>query len=120
MADGPAAAHMEQVDRLAGNEAWGKTLAKAIEAEELCRTVVDALRPMANLQPPVGIDESVIAMVESKRDAMNEILRSEGCSEFDVECALTIWVYTLQEPAVYRAMNAALRAAANRDEGHDG
>eukprot|EP01045_Picozoa_sp_COSAG04_P020058 COSAG04_NODE_2013_length_4999_cov_66.515510_1_plen_1522_part_00 len=107
-----------EADRLAGNEAWGKTLAKAIADEPLCETVVDALRPMANLRTPVDVDLAAVK-VESKREEMKTLLLREGCSEFDVEFAMAIWVYTMQEPAVYQAMNAALREAANRDEGHD-
>eukprot|EP01045_Picozoa_sp_COSAG04_P034865 COSAG04_NODE_7812_length_1063_cov_1.335062_1_plen_253_part_10 len=115
----PAAAPPAAADRLAGNEAWGKALARAIADEPLLGAVADALRPMANLRPPVDI-ELALGKVARQRAQMEAILQRERCAdEFGVDFALAIWVYTLEEPAIFQAMNAALREAANRAEGLD-
>eukprot|EP01043_Picozoa_sp_COSAG02_P049529 COSAG02_NODE_4982_length_4751_cov_8.305245_2_plen_1387_part_01 len=94
--------------------AWSAAITTAVQNEPCPETVLDALRSMAavptviNLHIDIGV---VQGLIESKRSGMRDKLRQLGCPpEFAVEDALTIWIYTLEQPAVYRAVNRALRA----------
>eukprot|EP01047_Picozoa_sp_COSAG01_P028198 COSAG01_NODE_1887_length_8982_cov_15.771474_4_plen_441_part_00 len=88
---------------------WARHLGRLLDVESLAPSALEAVRPMAAL----GLIDDlgrVERMLRDRRAPMRAILRAQGCAEFNVEFALAIWLYTLENPAVYRALNGAMHA----------
>ena len=90
---------------------WARHLGQLLDAEALAPSALEAVRPMGTL----GLVDlaHITHILRDRRGAMQAILRAQGCPEFNIEFALAIWLYTLENqagPALFRALNGAMHA----------
>ena len=87
---------------------WARHLGQLLDAEALAPSALEAVRPMGAL----GLVDSgrITRMLRDRRGRMQAILRAQGCPEFNIEFALAIWLYTLENPALYKELNGAMQA----------
>ena len=91
-----------------GGDAWAERLGAILDAEPLAPSVFETIRPMATLGLVDG--NHVMQLLHDKRGEMCTVLKAKLCPEYDVECALAIWLYTIENPALYRIVNGGLRS----------
>ena len=89
-------------------DGWAVILLARTEAEPLRATVMETMEPLAAL----GLDvELVRHYVDGKRAEMRVALQANGIVEYGEERALSIHVYTVEDPfALYKIINAAMHS----------
>ena len=99
--------------------AWAAVLRRMMKAEPVAACLVDAVRSLDGLPTGDGgtLDaELLIEIVEGQKDNMLDILRHEGWEGIvRVDFALAIWLYTLDMPSVYKAINSAMFSMLRRN-----
>ena len=95
-----------------GLDPWLETLRAALDAEPVPATLEEALAPLAAL----GVDvAAVLRAVARQRDAPRGHWHPEDWRrthpEFPEKLAFAIFVYTLQDPNVYKPLGEAMHAA---------
>ena len=90
---------------------------KALRQEPLAASVLDSLRPLAEAH---GLDmEELAFVIETRVPTMRATLEREGIASFSMDCAIAIYLYTIDEPKLYKFINTACHAA-DRDVGQGG
>jgi hypothetical protein len=92
---------------LGDDDGYANFLSRAIQVTALAPALDDTLDALV----AVGLDVSQLrALVAGKRGGMRAMLRAEGVADYREDFALAIFLYTLENPALYKAINGALRA----------
>ena len=89
------------------DHAWARRLRRAIAGEPLAGSLIAACAPLAS----VGIDIELIDEILSRQERdwrRQRKLERLGLPDSFMNFALAIYVYTLEDPAVYTAVNRAM------------
>ena len=89
------------------DHAWARRVRRAIAGEPLAGSLIAACAPLAS----VGIDIELIDEILSRQERdwrRQRKLERLGLPDSFMNFALAIYVYTLEDPAVYTAVNRAM------------
>eukprot|EP01047_Picozoa_sp_COSAG01_P094210 COSAG01_NODE_25164_length_753_cov_2.336391_1_plen_157_part_01 len=108
----------------ADDDGWAQHLGAGIATTPLAPNLEDSVRPMGGL----GFTDAdgqhrrldfgqVKALLRRQRRAMADTLRREGLTEADLllDCALAIYLYTLDMPRIFAIVNRAMYAPERAD-----
>ena len=107
----------EESQQLGDDAAFVFRFKKALRQEPLAASVLDSLRPLAEAH---GLDmEELAFIIETRVPTMRATLERGGIASFSMDCAIAIYLYTIDEPKLYNFINTACHAA-DRDVGRAG
>jgi hypothetical protein len=86
---------------------YARFLVETLRAAPLAPTLDDTLHTLGEVGLSVG---ALRDLVRDKRADMRAILIREGVSAYREDFALAIFLYTVEHPQLYKAINGALRA----------
>ena len=90
------------------DDEWARNLRAVIETVPVCATLDDAIAPLAALGLDLG---AVRRYARGARPELRVALRAHGITEYGEERALTIRVYTVEDPfALYRLINGEMHS----------
>jgi hypothetical protein len=117
-------AHGDENGDLGVDAAWVHRLHREMRSEPRGQNIClrDALMMMNGLTYSTGVIDSdeLVQIVELHRINMEDLLEKKGwIGKISVDAALAIWLYTLEYPSIYKAINEAMFAH-NRRCVHDG
>ena len=116
-AAGPVLRPGEESQQLGDDASFVFRFKKALRQEPLAASVLDSLRPLAEAH---GLDmEELAFVIETRVPTMRATLEREGIASFSMDCAIAIYLYTIDEPKLYKFINTACHAA-DRDVGQGG
>jgi hypothetical protein len=104
--------------------AWVQRLRREMRSEPRGERISlrEALLMMHGLKTSTGVidGQDLVELVEMHRPNMEDLLEKKGwLGRISVDAALAIWLYTLEYPSIYKAINEAMFAH-NRRCVHDG
>ena len=107
----------EESQQLGDDAAFAFRFKKALQQEPLAASVLDSLRPLAKAH---GLDmEELEFIIEVRVPTLRATLEAEGIASFSMDCAVAIYLYTIDQPKIYKFVNTACHAP-DRDVGPGG
>ena len=103
------------------DHAWKKTMETAIKDTPLAASLIEAIQGMRDLDGMVDVD-LLEEIVEGKREEWKDFIYSPAGgfklpASYRLDFAVAIYVYTLNEPPVYAAVNGEMFNKARRKPG---
>ena len=98
---------------------WKRKLSGLLANEPLASSLLQAMAPLSTL----GIDQDdLCAVIEEKREEWAEMLVSGFAlpSSYPLDFAVAIYMYTLEDPPVYRTINKEMFNPSRRQPGRAG